>query len=172
MRLYLDSEMAARAAVLLDVLLVILFGAPERRGGRDFGDNRATEPAAGLEPRFQSSRCRLLGLVVIEDGRAVLSSDVRPLPVQCCRIVKSPRRSPAAAHSRSGTDQTEPERPRHGRSCPCRPPDSLGFPGGRPCSRPPSRSLPACCEMLPQLPRSSLPQTSPWPCLAPDRSGK
>src|SRR5208283_1494028 len=90
MRCPLDSEMAARAAVLLDVLLVILFGAPERRGGRDFGDNRATEPAAGLEPLFQSSRCRLLGLVVIEDGRAVLSSDVGPLAVQRGRIVKLP----------------------------------------------------------------------------------
>src|SRR5271165_6353004 len=82
--------MAARSSVLLDVLLVILFGAPERRGGRDFGDNRATEPAARLEPRFQSSRCLSLGLVVIEDGRAVLSSDVGPLSVQCGRIVKFP----------------------------------------------------------------------------------
>src|SRR5271157_5126817 len=90
MRSLLDSEMAACAAVLLDVLLVILFGAPERRGGRDFGDNRATESAAGLEPLFQSSRCGLLGLVVIEDGRAVLTSDVGPLSVQCCRIVKFP----------------------------------------------------------------------------------
>ena len=86
----LDSEMAARAAVLLDVLLVILLGAPEGRGGSDLGHDRATEPAAGLELLLHRGGGRLLGLVVIEDGRAVLGADVRPLAIQRRRIVELP----------------------------------------------------------------------------------
>ena len=120
-----------------------------------------SEPAARLEPRLRSQPLRLAG--PRRDRR-------RPSGIEFRRRAPAgsmwsdrvaPRRSRGADHSRSGTDQTESERPRHGRFGPCRPPDSLDSPGVRPCSRQPSRLHPATLRNA-----SSTPQKQPAPKVA------
>ncbi len=82
--------MTARPSALREVLLVILFRAPERGGGNDLGDNRSAEPAGFLKPRLERLGLGFLLVVVIEDSGAVLVADVRSLAVQGCRIMVRP----------------------------------------------------------------------------------
>src|SRR5947207_10019016 len=77
--------MAGRKSVLLEIALVVLFGAPERGRGLDARYDRAFE-AAGERFFFCARGTLLLGRVN-EDHRAVLRPRIRSLTVQLGRIV-------------------------------------------------------------------------------------
>src|SRR5690242_9110421 len=81
-----SGHRAAREPALLEVALVVVLGAVERRCRRDLGDDRAVE--AGLHAVAHLGRdAGLLG-VVEEDRRAVLRADVRSLAVELRGIVQ------------------------------------------------------------------------------------
>src|SRR6266481_7122475 len=88
--MHAHSSSVTRAAALREILLVILLGRVERRGGHDRGDDRPLEPAALLEPRFRRDGRRLLRGVVEEDRRAVLRPHVGSLAIHRRRIVLAP----------------------------------------------------------------------------------
>src|SRR5450759_1161188 len=77
-------------AALFQVLLVILLGAPEPRGRRDLGDDRALVPSALLLFLLRGPCGRLLLGCLEEDGGPVLLAHVRPLAVQGRRVVVLP----------------------------------------------------------------------------------
>ena len=80
--------MAARAALLLEVLLVVVLGLVERLGRDDLGRHRLGE--LRLDARLgRDRRLLLLGRVEV-DRRAVLAADVRPLPVPLRGVVRAP----------------------------------------------------------------------------------
>src|SRR5580693_4633873 len=85
-----SSGVAARGAALLQIALVVFFGPPEGRGGRDLGHDRAAKAAAGLQLVARGNRRRLLLRGVEEDRRAVLRPLVRTLLVQRGRVVVGP----------------------------------------------------------------------------------
>jgi hypothetical protein len=72
--------------LFLVVLLVVLFGAVERSGRNDLGDDPTAEPLQRFEPGFGFLGFRLLLLVVIEDDGTVLGADVRALAVELRRV--------------------------------------------------------------------------------------
>src|SRR5439155_5939628 len=75
------SDLAVREAAFLEVSLVIVLGAPERRERRDLGDDRTAIAPAGLLPLAGSRGRFLLRGIVEEDRGSVLRPDVRTLPV-------------------------------------------------------------------------------------------
>src|SRR5690606_980348 len=82
--------MARAPAPFGEILLVILFGTPERGCRDDLRDDRIGEPPRGV-PRLT----RLFGKFLLlwrvsEDHRAVLIPDVRPLPVERRRVMHLP----------------------------------------------------------------------------------
>src|ERR1700744_228485 len=86
----LDRDRAGGAAALLQVALVVLLGPVERRRRGELGDDG---PLQGLLGGIAGlDRGGLLGLVVEEDGRAVLAAQVEPLAVAGGRVVDVPER--------------------------------------------------------------------------------
>src|SRR5207247_8175700 len=83
-----ERRRARRPAALLQVLLVVVLGRPEGLRGLDHGHDRP--PPVGLLalPRGLSGRALLL--VVDEDDRAVLVTDVPALAVELRRVVLAP----------------------------------------------------------------------------------
>ena len=79
-----------RLAAFLEVMLMILFSAPERWSGFDLRHNWAIEPAALLQFFFLSVRGGLLLGRMIKNHRAILLSNVRALPVQRSRVMIRP----------------------------------------------------------------------------------
>ena len=85
-----ELDPAGRAAVLDQVLLVVLLGGPEHRRRDDLRGDRLREPR--LRPRLRlRSGLRLLRRVR-EDRGPILRADVPALPVHLGRIVKAPER--------------------------------------------------------------------------------
>ncbi len=84
------AEIAARAAVFLEVSLVVFLGAPE--GGRrlDHGCDGTPERTGGLESLLGLDGLLLLLGRVEEDHRAVLVADVGALAVDLGRVVHLP----------------------------------------------------------------------------------
>ena len=82
--------MTACLAALRQVLLVVLFGAPEGLGRLDFGDDAlGLEAPFGGKPLNLGAGLRLLLRGVEEDGRAVLRAPVRALAVEGGGVVES-----------------------------------------------------------------------------------
>src|SRR5881398_1349112 len=76
---------AAREAALLEVLLVVVLGLPERRRVLDRRRHRTGEPLLDACARRLCGGALLR--VVNEDDRPVLGADVRPLAVDLRRVV-------------------------------------------------------------------------------------
>src|SRR5439155_22450451 len=74
------SDLAVREAAFLEVSLVIVLGAPERRERRDLGDDRAAIAPAGLLPLAGCRGRFLLRGIVEEDRGSVFRLDFRTLP--------------------------------------------------------------------------------------------
>src|SRR6185369_709705 len=72
-------NVTVRQAALLEVLLMVFFGAPEGLGRHDLGDDGPGE--SRLRCVARSFRFGFLLGRMEEDRRAVLVADVRPLPV-------------------------------------------------------------------------------------------
>ena len=83
---------AGGSSVLFDVALVVFFGAVERWCITDFGDDRSFVPPAGIALLFRCFREPALLIVVDEDRRAVLRTNVGPLTVERGWIVHVPKR--------------------------------------------------------------------------------
>src|SRR5207248_11642537 len=81
-------DRAARAAALLEVLLVVVLGRPERLGGNDLRHDRLAVPRLLALARRLGGRPLLL--VVEEHHRAVLVADVPALTVALRRGVLAP----------------------------------------------------------------------------------
>src|SRR6202011_382961 len=81
---------ASGPATLLQVALVVLLGPVERRGRGELRDDRPLEGCLGGVAGL--NRGGLLGLVVEEDGRAVLAAEVETLTVAGRRVVDVPER--------------------------------------------------------------------------------
>src|SRR4051812_36338552 len=81
---------AAGEAALLEVLLVVVLGLPERLGVLDLRHDRPRD--ARLDAVTGRFRRRSLCVVMDEDRRPVLVADIRPLAVQLRRIVLGPER--------------------------------------------------------------------------------
>src|SRR5512141_495031 len=84
------AAVAAGKTALLEILLVIILCHVELRRWSDLGDNRTTIPSALLSFILRCDRCFLLRIIMVEDGRAVLSAHVRSLPVEGRGIVILP----------------------------------------------------------------------------------
>ncbi len=81
--------MAAGLAALFQILLVVLFGAPEGLGGLDFGDDALwCEMARSGELLDLGLGLRFLLGSVKEDGGAILRAPVGSLTVECGGVVK------------------------------------------------------------------------------------
>src|SRR6185312_14420929 len=86
----MQLDVAARESALLQIPLVVFLGFVKgacRLDGRDDGSPVAT---AGIASGARGSGRRLLGRGGVEDDRAILGADVRPLTVQGRRIVVVP----------------------------------------------------------------------------------
>src|ERR1700759_5633676 len=84
------SDRTVSLSSFFEVALVVFLGPVERGGGGDLGHDGSTEAAVCLEFLLGCRRRLLLFLVVIEDGRAVLSADVRALAVEGGGVVDLP----------------------------------------------------------------------------------
>src|SRR5207253_4535558 len=82
--------MAGGHAALLQVLLVILFGAIERVCGSNLRRDGPLELSAGFERRPRLFGCRFLHRRMEEDCRAVLRAEVWSLAVHLRRLVRVP----------------------------------------------------------------------------------
>ena len=80
----------ALVGIVLEVVLVIVFGHKEFRGWADFRDNRPGPQASLVQLLLAFFGQFFLLVVVIEDDRAVLRSHVGALPVQRRWIVRFP----------------------------------------------------------------------------------
>src|SRR5438034_1818697 len=85
------SEMAGSDAALLQIFLVILFGAVELSCGGDFRRKGPPEFAAGFQSVASLLRNRFLLRRVKENRGAVLSAEIRTLPVHLRGIVDLPK---------------------------------------------------------------------------------
>src|SRR6476659_9301556 len=83
-------DVAARQAALLQVLLVVVFGAVEGAGGDDLGGDGPAVAPAGLLLGAAGLGGGLLGGGVGEDDRAVLGAHIRPLAGALGRVVVGP----------------------------------------------------------------------------------
>src|SRR5581483_10520190 len=83
-----QAGVAARAALLLEVLLVVVLGLEELAGRDDLGRDPVRQPRLQVRPR-REGLLLLLGRVE-EHRRAVLAADVRPLAVALGRVVRAP----------------------------------------------------------------------------------
>src|SRR5262245_15537896 len=86
----MSLRVAAPEAPLLEVLLVVLLGAPERLRGLDRGGDRLPEAAALLEVLLALPGDRLLLGRVEEDDRAVLLAEIGALAVELGGVVVLP----------------------------------------------------------------------------------
>jgi hypothetical protein len=84
------SNRAMRLAAFLEVMLMILFSAPERWSGFDVRHNWAIEPAALLQFFFRSVGGGLLLRGMIKNYRSILRPNIRALPVQRSRVMVRP----------------------------------------------------------------------------------
>src|SRR5438270_13152975 len=75
------AQTAVAAGILGQILLVVLLGEVERRGGKDLGRDPAVARGGrrGLVRRLRGECGVLRRIVVTVDGRAVLGSDVGAL---------------------------------------------------------------------------------------------
>jgi hypothetical protein len=80
-----------RLAAFLEVMLMILFSAPERGSGFDLRDNWAIETASLLQSFFRSIGGGLLLRGMIKNCRSILFANVGALPVQRCGVVVRPK---------------------------------------------------------------------------------
>src|SRR5512133_4268081 len=85
-----ERRRAARAAALLEVLLVVVLGDVERLRGLDHGHDRLAVAAGSVELGLRALGGGALALVLVEDDGAVLVADVPALPVQLRRVVLAP----------------------------------------------------------------------------------
>src|SRR4051812_9504624 len=85
-----EPGVAARAAALLEVLLVVVLGLPEGRSGLDLRLDLPRPAELGLGRRLARARRRLLLGRVEEDRRAVLRADVESLAIPRTRVVLAP----------------------------------------------------------------------------------
>jgi hypothetical protein len=83
-------KVAIRQSVFIEVMLVVIFGAPEIGGGHDLGDNRTDEVVRGFEARLGGFGGGFLAGRVVEDDGAVLGADVGALAVGCGGVVIVP----------------------------------------------------------------------------------
>src|ERR1700733_3381253 len=81
-------DAATAAAVLFVIVLVIIFGAPERLGGLDFGRDRAAETAGFLKTRAYRLRGGCLLRRQGENRRTVLVAHIRTLAIKLRRVVQ------------------------------------------------------------------------------------
>src|ERR1700722_19229886 len=77
-----DEVAGVPVGVLLQVVLVLGLGLPERAGRRDLGDDLARPQAGGVDVGDGVLGGLLLGVAEVEDGRAVAGADVVALPVE------------------------------------------------------------------------------------------
>src|SRR5581483_7325930 len=82
-----ETLLAMRAAAFLEVLLVVLLGAPEVVCVFDARGNRFPEGARLFEPLHRGLRGALLSRVLGEDRRTVLGADVRSLAIHLGGVV-------------------------------------------------------------------------------------
>src|SRR4029077_12758846 len=85
-----QSNRAMRLAAFLEVMLMIVFSAPECWSGFDLRHNWSIEPAAFLQFFFRSVRGGLLLGRMIKNHRSILLSNIRALPVQRSRVMIRP----------------------------------------------------------------------------------
>src|SRR5947208_5645569 len=83
--------MAGGHAALLQVLLVILFGAIERACGSNLRRDGSLEFSAGLDRRSRLLGCRFLLRRMEENRRAVLRAEVWSLAVHLRGVVSLPK---------------------------------------------------------------------------------
>src|SRR6516165_11306538 len=81
------SSVTNSKSVLLQIVLVIILSPVEFFGGFDGSYNWSTELAAFVGLFFCQKRCLFLFRVRKKDYGAVLISNVRTLPIECCWIV-------------------------------------------------------------------------------------
>ena len=140
------SDRAAEAAVLLEVLLVVVLGRPPLRRRHDLRDDGPAVAALRLAGARIASRAAVLLLRrVEEDRRAVLVAHVRALPVQLRRVVHAEERGQQLLVGDLVRGRTRGARPRRGRSCASRPARRSGAAWCRRCSRPRCECTPASC---------------------------
>src|SRR4029079_9412947 len=85
-----ERRRAARAAALLEVLLVVVLGDVEGLRRLDHRDDRLAVAARRVYLALRLLGARALLLVLVEDDRAVLVSYVPALAVQLRRVVLAP----------------------------------------------------------------------------------
>src|SRR4030095_7354535 len=81
------SHVAGTETALLQVALGVVLGAPQLLRRQNLADARSSNSPALLERLFGRAGGRFLLGRVIEDDRAILGSDVRPLAVELRRVV-------------------------------------------------------------------------------------
>src|SRR5262245_66290004 len=86
------SNVAGAEAALLEILLVILFGAVERSRWLDHRHDGPPIATTLLLRLLRGVGCRLLLGRMVEDGRAILVADVWSLPVELCGGMVVPER--------------------------------------------------------------------------------
>src|SRR5712691_1225299 len=89
-RTHASSDMAGRDAALLQVALVIFFGAIEDRRGHNLGDDPPVIAAGFFQLLLGSSRCGFLLGRVEENCGAVLCTPIGSLPVERGGIMVAP----------------------------------------------------------------------------------
>ena len=101
--------------VLLEVILVVLLGRPERTGLNNLGDDGVLEITASIDLGLDLLGCLSLRLGEVEDRRTVLGADVVVLTVAGGRVVQPEKivQNLVVGHSGGVEDQ----------------PDALGVPG-------------------------------------------
>ena len=79
-----------RLAAFLEVMLMIVFSAPERWSGFDLCDNWTIEPAALFKSFFRSIGGGLLLRGLIKNHRSILRANIGARPVQRCGVMVRP----------------------------------------------------------------------------------
>src|SRR6202020_2238738 len=82
-----DEVARVPVGVMLQVVLVLGLGLPERSGRGYLGDHLARPQAGGVDVGDRVLRGLLLGVAEVEDGRPVTGPDVVSLPVERGRVV-------------------------------------------------------------------------------------
>src|SRR5687767_86506 len=85
-----SADVTAGEPAFLEILLVVILRFVERGGRRDLRDNWTSMRAASVTLLLRRFGRGSLLIIVIENCRPVLLSDVRALPIECRRIVILP----------------------------------------------------------------------------------